>query len=409
MIVGGGLAGLAAAKTLADAQASVLVLEASSNVGGRVQTGFSGGFRLDRGFQVFFTGYRTAAKMLSYKRLDLRPFAPGALVFDGRRLRVVSRNRPLATLFSPVMTLMDKLKLLQWSFRAEQLALLPADQDQTAEQFLRSFGFSDKALNNFFRPFLGGIFLDRSLSFSANQLNFVWAALARGKTVIPASGMAAIPAQLAQALPAGSIRLEAPVQAVESHRVVLQSGEVIEADAVIVATDAFHANDLLPGEVPKTCLEGWRGSTTLYFDAYEAPISDGLIALNASGRGRVNEVVCLPWEFFGVSGGESDLISVTLLGVPSEEEQAQLVDQVKYELASWFPQVDTWKFLGAIAIPLAQLAQAPGFQAHLAKTITQKTGVFLAGEITTNGSIDGALESGVMAANAVLDFWEAAS
>lgn len=57
IIVGAGLAGLAAARPLVDAGRQVVVLEASDGVGGRVRTDVVDGFQLDRGFQVLLTAY----------------------------------------------------------------------------------------------------------------------------------------------------------------------------------------------------------------------------------------------------------------------------------------------------------------------------------------------------------------
>ena len=62
----------------------VVVLEASDGVGGRVRTDEVAGFLLDRGFQIFLTGYPTAQQELNYDALQLQPFYAGALVqFDG--------------------------------------------------------------------------------------------------------------------------------------------------------------------------------------------------------------------------------------------------------------------------------------------------------------------------------------
>ena len=57
VVVGAGLAGLAAARTLHDGGRSVLVLEASDGVGGRVRSDRVDGFVLDRGFQILLRAY----------------------------------------------------------------------------------------------------------------------------------------------------------------------------------------------------------------------------------------------------------------------------------------------------------------------------------------------------------------
>jgi phytoene dehydrogenase-like protein len=89
-IIGGGLAGLACAHALQARGAEWTLFEASDAVGGRVRTDMVDGFRLDRGFQVYLTGYRAAGELLDYAALRLRQFHAGAMVFDGRRFVRVS-------------------------------------------------------------------------------------------------------------------------------------------------------------------------------------------------------------------------------------------------------------------------------------------------------------------------------
>jgi phytoene dehydrogenase-like protein len=80
VVVGAGLAGLAAARELQARGVDAVVLERSDGVGGRVRTDAVDGFLLDRGFQVLLAGYPEAARVLDYDALDLRAFYPGALV-----------------------------------------------------------------------------------------------------------------------------------------------------------------------------------------------------------------------------------------------------------------------------------------------------------------------------------------
>ena len=93
IVVGAGVAGLACARTLRAAGLAVLVVESQDGVGGRVRTDRVEGFLLDRGFQVLPVAYPEARHLLDYDRLDLRPFARGAIVRAGGRFHRVADPR----------------------------------------------------------------------------------------------------------------------------------------------------------------------------------------------------------------------------------------------------------------------------------------------------------------------------
>ncbi|BFG15836.1 hypothetical protein CerSpe_021100 [Prunus speciosa] len=74
IIIGGGLAGLAAATYLNSQNTPFLLLEASDAVGGRVRTNVVEGFLLDHDFQIFITAYSEAQNLLDYNALNLCKF-----------------------------------------------------------------------------------------------------------------------------------------------------------------------------------------------------------------------------------------------------------------------------------------------------------------------------------------------
>ncbi|MCI0386031.1 FAD-dependent oxidoreductase, partial [Streptomyces sp. CNQ085] len=89
VVVGAGLAGLAAAHHLTGAGLHVTVLEATGAVGGRMATEEIDGYRLDRGGRPLLSGWAELRRCPGLAGLDLRPFSSGVLIRGGdRALRV---------------------------------------------------------------------------------------------------------------------------------------------------------------------------------------------------------------------------------------------------------------------------------------------------------------------------------
>jgi len=264
IIVGAGLAGLTCAKVLRERGAEVAVFEASDDVGGRVRTDEKDGFLIDRGFQVYFTSYPVAGRHLDYEALDFRSFDPGAIIHRGTERSILSDplRDPKAlvpSLVSEAATFGDKVRTLNLVARTATAGLSAGAEDGEADasilEYLKTAGLSERYIGSFFRPFYGGITLNRELTTSARVLRFTLRMLATGRTVVPAFGMGEIPQQLASRLPEGAVRLNSPVEDLlrDGERVVgvRVAGEEHEADVVVVATDAPTAGWLTGETVPK--------------------------------------------------------------------------------------------------------------------------------------------------------------
>ncbi|WP_461030862.1 FAD-dependent oxidoreductase, partial [Streptomyces sparsus] len=95
VIIGAGLAGLAAAHHLSNAGVAVTVLEAADRIGGRLATDRTDGYLLDHGAQLFCQDWPELARCHGLESLALRPFSPGAVVRSGDRSIRVSSARTL--------------------------------------------------------------------------------------------------------------------------------------------------------------------------------------------------------------------------------------------------------------------------------------------------------------------------
>ncbi|HTI13352.1 MAG TPA: NAD(P)/FAD-dependent oxidoreductase [Dictyobacter sp.] len=418
IIVGAGLAGLTCAKLLAEAKQDVLVLEAADQVGGRVRTDYhQDGYRLDRGFQVLFTAYPTVQRHLNITTLKQRKFDPGAiLVKNGKRYEISDPLREPAQLlnstFNPLISPKDKLNVMRLRIQLARKsagaifsgALQINQQDETTESYLRHQGFSDTFLDNFIRPFYGGIFIDRTLQTSARMFQFTFKMLAEGDIIIPAEGIQRIPEQLASHLPKGSVRTNRRVEEIlvadgRVRGVRLVTGERIEADQVIVATSSPLAAKFVQKELPTTPVS----VTSLYFAGDERLYPQRKILLNTDPHAYVNNAVLLTNIAPTYAPPRKHLLSVTVLGNPAEDDET-VAQRSRAELAQWFPDhnLNHWQLLALYRIPFAQFAQPAGIYDQLPDNKTNVEGLFLTGEYTKSSSIQGAMHSGEYAAKAVL-------
>ena len=73
-------------------------------------------------------------------------------------------------------------------------------------------------IDRFFRPFLGGIFFDNSLSTTSRMTRYVLRQLALGDNCLPAKGIGALSEQLANKIPSSKLLLGTPGRATVNHK-----------------------------------------------------------------------------------------------------------------------------------------------------------------------------------------------
>jgi len=405
IIVGGGVSGLACAHRLNGRGVTLQVLEATGGVGGRIKTDRKDGYLLDRGFQVLQTAYPEARRLLDYQRLDLRPFAPGAMIrIRGRFYTLADPLRKpwtlLDTLVAPIGSIIDRLRLLHLARRVTRGPLddLFRQPESTAMQFLRAEGFSDIMIRRFFVPFFGGVCLDPEIQASSRVLQYVLRMFASGEAALPAGGMQQIPLQLSAKLPVDCLRTRMCVRQVRRDGVTLDDGTVMPARAVVVATEAQETEKLLGlphagRSVAETCL---------YFSCDQADWHSSFLMLDGEGRGPINNIAFPSRVSSEYAPAGKSLASVVILGNPDGGDAA-LTNRVRAQLVDWFgPQAGNWDHLRTYRISHALPDQSPPTPNPTCPAPRFRPGVFVCGEHGSLPGIQWALVSGRLAADAVL-------
>ena len=405
VVVGAGLSGLACARRLSAAGLDVVVLEAASAVGGRVRTDVVDGYRLDRGFQVLNPAYPALARVVDLPRLGLRSFVPGVEVAirDTRYLVADPRRYPRALLSgvrAPVGSPAAKARFAGMALqvaRRDPQADLSVPESTTAEA-LRARGIEAAMVDRLLRPFLAGVFLEADLATSSRFFDLVLRSFTKGAPGLPRLGMQALPEEVAQPLPAGTVRLATPARAVRPGRVETDAA-TIGCRAVVVAADPASAGVLLRGFAAPPM----RSVTTWYHTVPDVPPSRLLggrpvIVVDGQRRGPVVNSAVLSTVAPSYAPPGHVLVSSSVLGTrgPAADEQAVLSHLATlYGVAT-----QRWELVRRFEVRGALPAMPPPLV--LRKPVRYVDGLYVCGDHRDTGSIQGALVSGRRAANAVL-------
>lgn len=405
VVVGAGLAGLAAAVTARRGGLTVRVLEAADSPGGRVRTDVVDGLLLDRGFQVLNPSYPTLRSMVDLDALDLQPYDAGVRVHVDERAWVVADPRRVpgaawSSLRAPVGSATAKAALV-----ARALAVGTGDvrrfldtADSAAGESFRRAGMSDRLVDSVLRPFLAGVFLEPDLATSRRFADLVLRSFVRGSPSLPAAGIQAVPRALAAQLPAGVLRTDTPVEHVRggerAAEVRCADGSRVRARAVIVATEAPTAARLLP----RLAVPGGRSVTTWYHLADTDPgqLAGGrpIITVDGQARGPLVNTSVLSTVAPTYAPPGAVLVSSSVLGVDTSPAADQAVR--RHLRLLYGVDVTGWTTVRPVVVPWALPAQLPPLA--IRKPVSYAPGIWVCGDHRDTASVQGALVSGRRAA-----------
>lgn len=405
VVIGAGLAGLAAARQLSIHGVDVHVLEADSRVGGRVKTDEVDGYLLDHGFQLYNPSYPEARRVLDNEALALAPLSRGMeIAFEGGRTRLGDPRSSLSWLPSDLSfesgSPLAKARFARyaWATHSHTVAELMRRMDMPASAALRGSGVDDHLFDRVLQPFLAGVFLEPELRTSRYFLDVVLRSFLRGTPSLPARGMRALPEQLHAALPENCVHLGESVTDISGTSVRTEAG-TWHAQALIVATDASAAARFIPG-IPDA---RWNSVATWYFATSDGgTITHGLptLAVDAARRGPILNAVALSHASPTYAPAGQTLIAASTLDLMSS---GAFERELRMHLATTLGvSTSAWEVVGNYQIKHALPAMLPPFT--VGKPVEVTPGLYVAGDHRDTSSIQGAMVSGRRAADAALGF-----
>lgn len=396
VIVGAGLSGLACASRLEKHKKEYLIVEKSNRVGGRVGSVYENGYIYDVGFQVYNTAYKESSRFLDLKNIDLQFFKPGSVIHDGSKFHMLSDpirdpKNLFSSLLSSLSTLSDKLKVLLMIYELSNYRIEnDFSLDVTTLEYLRERKFSNRFIELFFSPFLSGIFLEKDLITSSKFFKYVFSNFSRGMACIPKNGMQKIPDSIAKSINTENILFDHTLNKVSDKKILSFSNNIdIKADNIVFTGGSE--------QVIGRTFPDYNSVSNLYI-VTDIDIANGKYIHLFPKDDLINNIAIL--NKISPSYSESDnLLSISILGDHSRLDIP--IKTIKKSLSKYFGGLESnYEFVKRFDLKKATIIQKKDFFNQRKASLDE--GIILAGECVMNGSIEGAVCSGLNASNSII-------
>jgi len=227
------------------------------------------------------------------------------------------------------------------------------------------------------------------------MFEFVFKMFGEGLALLPKGGIEEISKQLKNKLKKTKILFNTVVSEVKDKEIILSDGKKIKTHYAIVAAEPSNLVRGLKNQKVE-----WKSCQNLYFTCSKRVYEKAFIGLVSNQECLINNIF-YPTSIPASKKGKDELISVTVVkdhGLPEEE----LIERIQNELREEC-KIEDVTFLKLYNIPRA-LPKLNNLKYDISPTETKlKDGVFLAGDVLLNGSLNAAILAGEKAAMGVLE------
>ncbi|RAV34844.1 FAD-dependent oxidoreductase [Corynebacterium heidelbergense] len=437
-VVGGGMAGLAAARSLCGAGLNCTVFESSNSLGGKVGSTRIDDITVDYGFQAFNSWYpaiKEALKPGEYASLGIKSFKPAiqTLTPDGLALIVDPIRAPhmipqlLRSQIISALSVRDSFALQAW-LRSEyshrsSLERRSVRKRRRAKDVPVSQSLDRSRVTNSLRrvavdPMLRAFLYDTDGQSSAQFAKWLFVTLMRGTLGVPEHGMGDL-ADMMSRIPGATFELNSPVERIYTRPSgpragvdITVAGRTRHFDYAVVAIPQRAQATLL-----NTTMVPTRSVSTWWFAADEnlppmpfitvdgtgmTPIASAtevtaVAPAYAPGRKLVAATVVHERPLSGAGRGARDP------ELPSVAEMRQFLGLL------WGVDASRWEDVTRQDIADASPIVAPGMAMRSKEELQLVDGrLGLAGEYHATPTVDGAMRSGQRAAKQIIAAAEAA-
>lgn len=430
-VIGGGIAGLAAARTLCKAGKRCVVIEARDVLGGHVRSKQIDDITIDHGFQLFNSWYPALKEILrpgEYSALSVKTFQPGfqtmtergaALIMDPVRAPALIPAF-LRSSFDSAISLRDLFGLQRWiskevphrsSLELRTLRKSGKVRDTKVCESLDRSGVKRELRKVALDPLVEAFLYDKEGASSATFAKWLLMSLMRGNLAVPENGMGEISATMAR-IPGCRFELNSPIESIEIGEGAKQGVKLRIRDAqtdevrteeyerVVLAVRPQDEKRLVGTPMPKVV-----GVSSWWFVSEEPIAQRPLFTVDGTGRSPIAGAA----ELTSAAASYAPDRHLVACNVVHSSEPLPDDQAVQKDLGVLFgADSSKWELVERQDHPFSKPIIAPTHAIKDSQVRQDIQGrVYLAGTHHATPTLDGAVRSGQLAAKNLLKAEEA--